>query len=129
MVGSLSGETTAADFFKASMRRDELRGELAKFMETYTIILTVPCCITAFRHDAAVQIEAGGAMWHRLAMIWPTVWPSFYGLPAAVVPAGLDRNQLPLGVQIVGRAFEEETVLAIAHALEQDLGGFQPPPL
>jgi amidase len=129
MVGSLAGETTAADFFKASMRRDELRCDLAKFMETYPIILTVPCCITAFRHDAGEEIESGGAKWHRLAMIWPTVWPSFYGLPAAVVPAGLDRNRLPLGVQIVGRAFEEERVLAIARALEEDLGGFQPPPL
>jgi amidase len=129
MVGSLSAETTAADFFKASMRRDELRCELARFMERYPIILTVPCCITAFQHGAGAEVELGGARWHRLAAIWPTVWPSFYGLPAAVVPAGLDRNGLPMGVHVVGRAFEEETVLAVARALEQDLGGFQPPPL
>jgi len=129
MVGALAGESTAADFFKASMRRDELRSELAKWMETYPIILTIPCCITAFRHDAGEEIEMSGARWHRLAMIWPTVWPSFYGLPAAVVPAGLDRDRLPLGVQVVGRAFEEERVLAVTRALEEDLGGFQPPPL
>jgi amidase len=129
MLGSLAGEITAADFFKASMRRDELRSELAKFMERYPIILTVPCCMTAFRHDAGEEIETGGATWNRLALIWPTTWPSFYGLPAAVVPAGLDRNRLPLGVQIVGRAFEEETVLAVARALEEDLGGYRPPPL
>ena len=129
MVASLAGESTAADFFKASMRRDELRCELARFMERYPIILTVPCCITAFRHDAGEEIESSGTMWHRLAMIWPTVWPSFYGLPAAVVPAGLDRDRLPLGVQMVGRPFEDETVLATARALEQELGGFRPPPL
>ena len=129
MVGALAGESTAADFFKASMRRDELRSELAKWMETYPIILTIPCCITAFRHDAGEEIEMSGARWHRLAMIWPTVWPSFYGLPAAVVSAGLDRDRLPLGVQVVGRAFEEERVLAVTRALEEDLGGFQPPPL
>jgi Asp-tRNA(Asn)/Glu-tRNA(Gln) amidotransferase A subunit family amidase len=37
--------------------------------------------------------------------------------------------ELPIGVQIVGRAFEEETVLAVAKALEQELGGFRKPPL
>jgi amidase len=129
MIASLPAETTAADFFKASMRRDELRCELARWMERYPIILTVPCCITAFRHDAGDDIEVGGARWNRLAAIWPTTWPSFYGLPAAVVPAGLDRNGLPLGVQVIGRAFEEETVLAVVGALEQELGGFRPPPL
>jgi Asp-tRNA(Asn)/Glu-tRNA(Gln) amidotransferase A subunit family amidase len=50
-------------------------------------------------------------------------------LPGAVVPAGRDQDGLPIGVQIVGRAFGEEAVLAIAKALEQELGGFERPPL
>jgi amidase len=129
MVSSLARETTAADFFKASMRRDELRCRLGKFMERYPIILTVPCCITAFRHEGDEEIDFDGRSWHRLAAIWPTTWASFYGLPAAVVPAGLDRNGRPLGVQVVGRAFEEETVLAAARALEDALGGYRPPAL
>jgi amidase len=129
MIASLAAETTAADFFKASMRRDELRCELAQWMHRYPIILTIPCCITAFRHDAGDNIELGGARWNRLSAIWPTTWPSFYGLPAVVIPAGLDRNGLPLGVQVVGRAFEEETVLAVARVLEEGLGGYRPPPL
>jgi amidase len=129
MVSSLARETTAVDFFKSSMRRDELRCRLAQFMERYPIILTIPCCITAFRHDDEEEINVDGASWHRLAAIWPTTWASFYGLPALVLPAGLDRNGLPLGVQVVGRAFEEEKVLAVARALEEALGGYIPPPL
>ncbi len=129
MIASLASETTAADFFKASMRRDEMRGELARWMQRYPVILTIPCCITAFRHDAGDEIELGGARWNRLAAIWPTIWPSFHGLPAAVVPAGTDRNGLPVGVQIVGRAFEEETVLAVARTLEQELDCNRHPPL
>lgn len=129
MLAALPGETTAADFFKASMRRDELRSNLARFMERYPIILTIPCCITAFRHDAGDEIEIDGVRCHRLSAIWPTTWPSFAGIPAAVVPAGVDQNRLPLGVQVVGRAFEEETVLAVARCLEEELGGFRPPPL
>ena len=47
-----------------------------------------------------------------------TVPCSLAGLPAISVPAGLSRDGLPLGLQIIGRAFDEETVLRIAEVLE-----------
>jgi len=47
-----------------------------------------------------------------------TVPSSLAGLPAISVPAGLSRDGLPLGLQIIGRAFDEETVLLIAEVLE-----------
>jgi hypothetical protein len=42
--------------------------------------------------------------------------------------AGRDRDELPPVVQIVGRAFAEEEVLAVANLLEDALGGFKRPP-
>jgi aspartyl-tRNA(Asn)/glutamyl-tRNA(Gln) amidotransferase subunit A len=47
-----------------------------------------------------------------------TVPSSLAGLPAISVPAGLSCDGLPLGLQITGRAFDEETVLRIAEVLE-----------
>jgi len=47
-----------------------------------------------------------------------TVPPSLAGLPAISVPAGLSGDGLPLGLQIIGRAFDEETVLRAAEVLE-----------
>ncbi|MBV9202718.1 MAG: Asp-tRNA(Asn)/Glu-tRNA(Gln) amidotransferase subunit GatA [Alphaproteobacteria bacterium] len=47
-----------------------------------------------------------------------TVPSSLAGLPAISVPAGLSRDGLPVGLQIIGRAFDEETVLRIAYVLE-----------
>jgi aspartyl-tRNA(Asn)/glutamyl-tRNA(Gln) amidotransferase subunit A len=44
------------------------------------------------------------------------------------VPAWRTGAGLPVGVQIVGRPFEEESVLAAAHVVEEALGGWQPPP-
>lgn len=44
---------------------------------------------------------------------------SLAGLPAMSVPAGLDRNGLPLGLQVIGRAFDEQGVLNAGLALEQ----------
>ena len=49
------------------------------------------------------------------------------GLPAAVVAGGRDSDGLPIVIQIVGRAFGKETVLAVARVLEQELRGFECP--
>jgi aspartyl-tRNA(Asn)/glutamyl-tRNA(Gln) amidotransferase subunit A len=51
-----------------------------------------------------------------------TVPISLAGLPAMVVPAGLDGQGLPLGLQIVGRPFDEETVLKVGGVMEAAAG-------
>ena len=51
-----------------------------------------------------------------------TVPSSLAGLPAISVPAGLGAEGLPLGLQLIGRAFDEETVLKVADVLEQAAG-------
>ena len=48
-----------------------------------------------------------------------TVPASLAGLPGISVPAGLSGEGLPLGLQLIGRAYDEETVLRTAHVLEQ----------
>ncbi|MEX1147820.1 MAG: amidase family protein, partial [Sphingomonadales bacterium] len=51
-----------------------------------------------------------------------TVPASLAGLPAMSVPAGLDEQGLPLGLQLIGRAFDEETVLRAGGVLETVAG-------
>ena len=51
-----------------------------------------------------------------------TVPASLAGVPAMSLPAGLDAQGLPLGLQIIGRHFDEETVFAVGGALEQAAG-------
>jgi aspartyl-tRNA(Asn)/glutamyl-tRNA(Gln) amidotransferase subunit A len=51
-----------------------------------------------------------------------TVPADLAGVPATSVPAGLDANGLPLGLQIIGKSFDEETVFAVAAAIEQAAG-------
>ncbi len=55
-----------------------------------------------------------------------TVTVNMAGLPGLAVPAGLDGQGLPLGLQLIGRPFDEETLFAAAHAVEQAAGRFQP---
>ncbi len=47
------------------------------------------------------------------------------GLPAISVPWGFTVEGLPIGLQIAGKAFDESTVLRVAHAYEQDARWFE----
>lgn len=51
-----------------------------------------------------------------------TVPASLAGLPGSSVPAGLDKNGLPLGLQILGKAWDEETVFKVSGVLEEAVG-------
>ena len=51
-----------------------------------------------------------------------TVTTNLAGLPGISVPAGLDKDGLPLGLQVIGKALDEETVFSVAGALEKAAG-------
>jgi aspartyl-tRNA(Asn)/glutamyl-tRNA(Gln) amidotransferase subunit A len=55
-----------------------------------------------------------------------TVTVNMAGLPGIAVPAGLDGQRLPLGLQLIGRPFDEETLFSLAHVIEQAAGKFTP---
>jgi aspartyl-tRNA(Asn)/glutamyl-tRNA(Gln) amidotransferase subunit A len=55
-----------------------------------------------------------------------TVTVNMAGLPAISVPGGLDGQGLPLGLQLIGRPFEEETLFALGDAIEKAAGSFVP---
>ncbi len=119
---------SAAEFFKIAMERDAWRVQLAEFMERYPIILGPTFCVTAFKHGATT-VEIDGKTYPHFLAGWPVAWGNCAGLPGVVVPCGKDRDGMPIGLQINGRAFDEETVLAVAKAAETALGGYQKPPL
>jgi aspartyl-tRNA(Asn)/glutamyl-tRNA(Gln) amidotransferase subunit A len=55
-----------------------------------------------------------------------TVPVNLAGLPGVSVPAGLSADGLPLGLQLIGRPFCEETLFSLAHIVEQAAGRFSP---
>jgi aspartyl-tRNA(Asn)/glutamyl-tRNA(Gln) amidotransferase subunit A len=55
-----------------------------------------------------------------------TVTVNMAGLPGIAVPAGLSAEGLPLGLQLIGRPFDEETLFALGEVIEQAAGRFQP---
>jgi aspartyl-tRNA(Asn)/glutamyl-tRNA(Gln) amidotransferase subunit A len=55
-----------------------------------------------------------------------TVPVNLAGLPAISMPAGLSDEGLPLGLQLIGQPFDEETLFSVAHVIEQAAGHFAP---
>ena len=55
-----------------------------------------------------------------------TVTVNMAGLPGIAVPGGLDGQGLPLGLQLIGRPFDEETLFSLAAVIEQAAGHFRP---
>lgn len=55
-----------------------------------------------------------------------TVTVNMAGLPGIAVPAGLDAKGLPLGLQLIGRPFDEATLFQIGKVLEDQAGRFEP---
>jgi len=43
------------------------------------------------------------------------------GLPGISIPAGLDKNNYPLGLQIIGKPFDEQNILNIAYSMEEKI--------
>ncbi len=58
----------------------------------------------------------------------PSTFVNLLGLPAMVIPFGMSDDGPPVGIQLVGRPFEEELLLDLAVRLEQARGPFAGPP-
>ena len=58
-----------------------------------------------------------------------TVTVNIAGLPAISVPCGMDSKNLPVGLQLIGNKFTEQTLLNTAYAYENICGGFKMPKL
>jgi Asp-tRNA(Asn)/Glu-tRNA(Gln) amidotransferase A subunit family amidase len=121
---SLSGEAV----LDAWIRRDTLRASFLEQMRKYTILLCPPAAIPAFRHGERSWTIDGKTVEYLDAWSY-TEWFNLLGNPAAVVPVSQSSEGLPIGVQIVGRPWEEEQVLSLAAALERELGAETRPPI
>jgi Asp-tRNA(Asn)/Glu-tRNA(Gln) amidotransferase A subunit family amidase len=107
------------------LERDTLRGHLLAQMEQFPILLAPVCSIPAFHHK-----DGGWGPKHAADYVRTMSYCQHYNLlgnPAAVVPVTQSMEGLPIGVQIIGRPFREDDVLAVARTLDEQFGWRQPP--
>jgi Asp-tRNA(Asn)/Glu-tRNA(Gln) amidotransferase A subunit family amidase len=118
---------TSLVFAQAWIDRDLLRAQIVRQMNTHRVLICPVASVPAFKHDERAWSIDGREVRYLDAMSY-TQWFNVLGNPAAVVPVGSSPEGLPIGVQVVGRPYEEETVLQVAAAIERGCGGFTPPP-
>ena len=116
---------TLDQFMKACAERDLLRAEILRQMKDTPILLSPVSAGPAFRHGEGNYLPGTG---YRDTMRF-SQWLNLTGFPGASVPVGHSNEGLPIGVQVIGRPFEDELVLAVAEAIEQSRGPWQAPPL
>jgi Asp-tRNA(Asn)/Glu-tRNA(Gln) amidotransferase A subunit family amidase len=104
---------------------DRIRELLLEEMRECPVLLSPVCSLPAFRHSERSWTIDGRQVAYLDAMRY-TQWSNVLAAPAAVVPVGRSREGLPIGIQIAGRPYEDEVVLAIAGYLEHDFGYIAP---
>lgn len=121
-----SGNSITLDqFTKACAERDLLRAEILRQMQDTPVLLSPVSTGPAFRHGQGNYSPGTG---YRDTMRF-SQWLNLTGFPGASVPVSVSNEGLPIGVQVIGRPFEDELVLAVAEAIEQARGPWRPPPI
>ena len=114
----LGRKTTGAEYVEANHRRMAIWQSMQTFHETYDLLLTPTLSVTAFPvGDAPTKV--GDQEFPPFGWSPFTVPFNLTGQPAASVPCGFDSRGLPVGLHIVGRAYDDALVLRAARAFEQ----------
>ena len=105
--------TPLADYILARRTQAEVKKKFEQFFETYDFLLTPTTPIAAPTIEGHDAVEQAGRLTRFTAPF------NLAGLPALSLPCGFTKDGLPIGLQIISRAWGEFKVLNIGHAFEQ----------
>ena len=134
MMGAFQPEeqerpTTLAHYLEALHIRDQSIAAWEHFFEKWDALLCPPSMMTAFPHcDPGSPLHVDGQEVSYWMVSAHSTLFNYTGHPAVVLPYTLDRDGLPIGVQLVGKRWDESRLLAMAKALSEVTGAFQRPP-
>ena len=106
-----------AYYKKAQQVRTLIKNEFNKAFEKYDVLLTPTAPNVAFE----IGTKSNNPLEMYLADIC-TVSVNVAGLPAISIPCGVNGDNMPIGMQLIGNKFEEEKILNTAYAFEQEYG-------
>ena len=120
------------DWLRWNERRYELMAAWEEWFETFDLLLCPAASSPAFPHDQAGErhdrtITVNGRTQPVVDQVFWAGYPCGYYLPSTVAPIGL-ANGLPVGIQIVGRRYDDLTCLHMAGLIEEGYYRFTPPP-
>jgi Asp-tRNA(Asn)/Glu-tRNA(Gln) amidotransferase A subunit family amidase len=105
----------------AVLQRERCREELSQWMRTTPLVVAPISATTAFEHGAQrLDVQGKSISIFRSCSYSQAV--NAFGLPAVAIPVARNAEGLPVGVQIIGRPFQESQVLAAAAIIEHAVG-------
>jgi Asp-tRNA(Asn)/Glu-tRNA(Gln) amidotransferase A subunit family amidase len=115
------GEIPAERYLDALEERARFTRAWLEFFTHYDLLLTPTMQLTAFPVGNVMPAEIEGRPVDPEREDWCAFcYPlNLTGQPGASLPCGADRDGLPIGLQVVGRRFEERTILRLAAAWEE----------
>lgn len=123
------GPATLAQYLEALHRRDQSIAAWEQFFEKWDVLLCPPSMMTAFPHcEPGAPLSVDGQEVSYWMVSAHSALFNYTGHPAVVLPYKLDRDGLPIGVQLVGKRWNESRLLGIAKALTRVTGEFRWPP-
>jgi aspartyl-tRNA(Asn)/glutamyl-tRNA(Gln) amidotransferase subunit A len=116
MLGTyaLSAGYYDAYYLKAQKVRALIKKDFDEAFKSCDAIITPTAPTTAFKIGEKIQ----DPLQMYLSDIY-TISVNLVGLPALSLPCGFDTEGLPIGMQVIGKHFDESTILGIAYAYEQ----------
>ena len=109
----------ATHYIQAQRYRTVLRDQFTDVLRDFDAILTPTVPFTAPRVGATeVVLESGEELDIITAVMRYNALPPLVGMPALSVPCGFSDDGLPVGMQLVGRPFDEATLLRIGHGYQ-----------
>ncbi|MFI9503634.1 amidase [Nocardia sp. NPDC052566] len=120
------------DWIRADRVRIDLTDKWRRLFTEFDVVLTPVTPTPAFPHDHSDldtrTIDIDGTTYpYNYHLIWASI-ATLIGLPATAAPIGRTPEGLPFGMQIIGPYLEDHTTLQFAELIEQEFGGFTPPP-
>jgi len=120
---------TLAQYLEALHRRDQSILAWEQFFQAWDALLCPPSMITAFPHcETGTPLQVDGQDVEYWMVSAHCTLFNYTGHPAVVLPYKLDRDGLPIGIQTVGKRWDESRLLGIARALAEVTGEFRRPP-
>ena len=109
----------ATHYLQAQRYRTVLRNDFLKAFDTVDVFVTPTLPFAATPCGATTVVIEGGREEDMLSAIMQfTGVPSLTGLPALSLPVGFDPDGLPIGMQVIGRPFDEATLFRFGHAYQ-----------
>ncbi len=119
---------TAIDMAAAENERQKVFHRFRTFFERFDVLLTPAAPVKPFPVTMNFPDEINGQKFENYVdWIAPAFLVTLVSLPAASAPAGLTRDRLPVGIQIVAPRFEEPLILSVAALIEQSSDVGWPP--